>query len=235
MRGYAHVVKEDRQQPEHPLSRDRDGAVRFGRRRGALGAVPAEQLPERWRCATSRCQQREDDLVLATHGRGIWVIDDVSPLRSLTPDNAGGRGDADPERAAAAADRGNRRLVGRRRQLLGREPAVGRGDHLLPEARHVIGRMKLEILDSAGQCGRFESRPTKRKGLNRVIWSMRTKPPTVPPAAAIAGRLDPGPADHAGQLHRPADQGGRGHARSRSTCVTDKRSNFIDGRPQGAI
>ncbi len=30
-------------------------------------------------------QERDDDLVLATHGRGIWVIDDISPLRQLTP------------------------------------------------------------------------------------------------------------------------------------------------------
>ena len=26
-----------------------------------------------------------DDLVLATHGRGIWIIDDISPLRALSP------------------------------------------------------------------------------------------------------------------------------------------------------
>jgi hypothetical protein len=25
------------------------------------------------------------DLVLATHGRGIWIVDDISPLRALTP------------------------------------------------------------------------------------------------------------------------------------------------------
>jgi hypothetical protein len=27
----------------------------------------------------------ENDLIIATHGRGIWVIDDISPLRQLTP------------------------------------------------------------------------------------------------------------------------------------------------------
>ncbi len=30
-------------------------------------------------------QARESDLVLATHGRGIWVVDDISPLRALSP------------------------------------------------------------------------------------------------------------------------------------------------------
>ena len=31
-------------------------------------------------------QKREDDLVLATFGRGIYILDDYSPLRLLTPD-----------------------------------------------------------------------------------------------------------------------------------------------------
>jgi hypothetical protein len=45
--------------------------------------------------------------------------------------------------------------------------------------------MKLEIIDSAGKV--IDELPTsKRKGLNRVVWSMRTKPPQVPPAASLA-------------------------------------------------
>ena len=31
-------------------------------------------------------QPRESDLVVATHGRGIWIVDDISPLRALTPE-----------------------------------------------------------------------------------------------------------------------------------------------------
>ena len=34
---------------------------------------------------------RTSDLILATHGRGIWIIDDVSPLRALTPQVICGR------------------------------------------------------------------------------------------------------------------------------------------------
>ena len=40
----------------------------------------------RLRCDDMAVQARESDLVLATHGRGIWIIDDISPLRALTPD-----------------------------------------------------------------------------------------------------------------------------------------------------
>src|SRR2546425_12838628 len=29
---------------------------------------------------------RDHDLVIATHGRGIWIVDNITPLRALTPD-----------------------------------------------------------------------------------------------------------------------------------------------------
>jgi hypothetical protein len=59
------------------------------------------------------------------------------------------------------------------------------------KARHVIGRMKLEILDASGKV--VDELPTsKRRGLNRVVWSMRTKPPLVPPAASLAGNSTTG-------------------------------------------
>jgi len=45
--------------------------------------------------------------------------------------------------------------------------------------------MKLEILDSSGRV--IDELPaSKRPGLNRVMWTMRAKPPHVPPAAQIA-------------------------------------------------
>jgi hypothetical protein len=52
--------------------------------------------------------------------------------------------------------------------------------------------MKLEVLDSAGKV--VDQLPTsKRRGLSRVTWSMRLKPPTVPPAASAAGGATIGP------------------------------------------
>src|ERR1700745_4471283 len=45
--------------------------------------------------------------------------------------------------------------------------------------------MKLEVLDSSGRL--VDQLPaSKRPGLNRVMWTMRAKPPRVPPAAQIA-------------------------------------------------
>jgi hypothetical protein len=51
--------------------------------------------------------------------------------------------------------------------------------------RHLFGKMKLEVLDSSGRV--VDQLPaSKRPGLNRVMWTMRAKPPRVPPAAQIA-------------------------------------------------
>ena len=33
----------------------------------------------------SSCRNTSTTLVLATYGRGIWILDDITPLRELTP------------------------------------------------------------------------------------------------------------------------------------------------------
>ena len=52
-------------------------------------------------------------------------------------------------------------------------------------ARHLFGKIKLEVLDASGRVV-DELPASKRPGLNRVTWTMREKPPRVPPAAQIA-------------------------------------------------
>ena len=56
-----------------------------------------------------------------------------------------------------------------------------------PETRrvYITHFMKIEVLDAGGKVvGTVPS--TKRRGLSRVTWSMRLKPPRVPPAASAA-------------------------------------------------
>jgi hypothetical protein len=68
----------------------------------------------------------------------------------------------------------------------GENPASGAVITYYQKARHVIGRMKMEVLDASGKVV-DEIPASRRVGLNRVSWSMRTKPPLVPPAASLAG------------------------------------------------
>jgi hypothetical protein len=60
------------------------------------------------------------------------------------------------------------------------------------KTRHLFGKLKIEVLDSTGKVV-ADLPASKRAGLNRVIWSMREKPPRVPPAVQIAGAGTQGP------------------------------------------
>jgi len=136
-------------------------------------------------CAIWRFIRGTTILVIATHGRGIWIIDDITPLRVLTP-------------ATLASDV----VFIRARPTVLKIPANGgwsNGDasyvgNNSPDAavityylkkRHIFGDMKIEVRDTAGRLvGTIPS--TKRRGLSRVTWSMRLPPPRVPPAASAA-------------------------------------------------
>jgi hypothetical protein len=54
----------------------RDGGARWTRLRGGLPTIQVRDMA---------IHERDDDLVIATFGRGFWVLDDLAPLRALTP------------------------------------------------------------------------------------------------------------------------------------------------------
>jgi len=59
-------------------------------------------------------------------------------------------------------------------------------------ARHLYGPITIEVLDEKGKVvDTVEA--TTRRGINRVTWSMRTKPPRVPRAAQVAFEATQGP------------------------------------------
>ena len=184
VRGYAHVIKEDRVDPkilyagtEFGLFISRDAGASWEEfRPGNFPAVAVRDIAQ---------SKKGDDLVLATHGRGIWIIDDVSPLRSLTPAVVASNVTLMASAPVEQRIQGNGGWSEGDANFVGDNPPAGAVITYYQKARHVIGRMKLEIIGPDGQV--VEELPTaKRKGLNRVEWSMRTKPPVVPPAASIA-------------------------------------------------
>jgi photosystem II stability/assembly factor-like uncharacterized protein len=184
VRGYAHVIKEDLEKPdllflgtEFGLWISIDSGKTWAQFKGNhFPAVAVRDLA---------IQPRESDLVLATHGRGIWIVDDIVPLRNLT-------GSVTSQDVAFISARPvQQRIEGSGGWANG--DAVFVGDNP-PDAavityyqreRHLFGKLKIEILDSTGHVV-DEVPASKRSGLNRVTWSMREKPPRVPPAAQIA-------------------------------------------------
>jgi photosystem II stability/assembly factor-like uncharacterized protein len=224
VRGYAHVIKEDRDNP---------GILYLGTEHGMFvslnsGASWAQFKPNNFPDGVAvrdiALQEREDDVVIATHGRGIWVIDDVAPLRQLSPTVLAGSVALLPGKPVEQRIEGGGGWPEGNSTFYGQNPASGAQITYYQKARHVIGRMKLEILDSAGNVV-DEIPASKRRGLNRVSWAMRTKPPMVPPAASLAG------ASATGQRILPGDYSVRltkaGQVVSAPMKITlDRRAKF---------
>ncbi len=191
LKGYAHVVRED------PVVR---GLLYAGTELGLWisnddGASWAKFEGEDFPAVAVRdlaFQVRENDLVIATHGRGIWIIDDLTPLRSLTPQLLA-------QDAAFLPTRPQRQRIAARGGWVDGDaawsgPSASSGVTITyyQKSRHLFGKLKIEVVDSAGKV--VDTLPaSKRRGINRVVWPMNVAPPRVPPAAQVAGSATRGP------------------------------------------
>ena len=118
-----------------------------------------------------------NDLVVATHGRGVLVVDDISPLRKINSSLLNAEVAVIPTRPAPVT-------VGHGG---GSWPFAGyTGPNATEEARITYylksrvnsGAVKVEIYDDKGTF-LVDLPGTKRKGINIITWNMRTKPPKV--------------------------------------------------------
>ena len=185
VRGYAHVIKEDPLRPgllylgsELGLWISLDAGTTWAEFKGGnFPPVAVRDLAFHW---------REQDLVVATHGRGIWIVDDLTPLRALTPDVLEKSVALLPGRPARQKPVGSGGWPEGDATFSGSNPPAGATIAYYLKTRHTFGRMKLEILDASGRVIDTPP-PGTRKGINRVAWLMREKPPLVPTAAATVG------------------------------------------------
>ena len=189
-RGYAHVITEDTVDQnllflgtEFGLWISVDGGQHWAQYKGSnFPAVAVRDIV---------VQAREGDLVLATHGRGIWIIDDISAWRALTPDVMSKEATLIPGRAIQYFEtsggwaEGDESFSGRNRPSEAQITYYQKG-------RHIYGDLKIEILDKDGKL--VDTVPgSKHRGLNRSSWSMHVKAPAVPPAASILFEAAQGP------------------------------------------
>jgi photosystem II stability/assembly factor-like uncharacterized protein len=182
VRGWAHVIKEDLTNPnllflgtEFGLFISNDGGERWAQYKGSnFPAVAVDDLV---------IEPRTSDLVLATHGRGIWIIDDISPLRELKPEVM------QQEAGFLSVPQGIQWM-----ETSGGWPEGAnsfRGPNQTTEAtipyyqrtRHIFGDLKIEIFDGQGKLVDTIA-SSKHRGVNRATWSMHLKAPKVPPAAS---------------------------------------------------
>src|ERR1700733_188405 len=180
--GYAHVVRQDLLNAnllfvgtEFGLFISIDGGAHWAQFKGGLPNVAVRDIA---------IQPRESDLLLATHGRGIYILDDLTPIRALTPEILAKDLVMLPSRPSVLA------LPAGEQRFDGDSDFRGRS---LPEAaaiayyqrkRHIFGDLKVDIFDAQGQL-LTSLQGEKRRGLNRLQWPERAKPPKMPPAAGL--------------------------------------------------
>src|SRR5271154_6269733 len=146
VRGYAHVIKEDTVSPnllfvgtEFGLWISLDGGKQWAQYKGhEFPDVAVRDIV---------VQSRESDLVVATHGRGIWIVDDITPLRKLTPEVLAQDAVFVPGKQAQQRLEANGGWAEGNATFFGPDPADAALITYYQKKRHIFGKMTIEIFD----------------------------------------------------------------------------------------
>ncbi|WP_282042587.1 WD40/YVTN/BNR-like repeat-containing protein [Winogradskyella flava] len=136
-------------------------------------------------------QKRTNDLVLGTHGRGVIIIDDISPLREINPEVLSKKVHFFESKPTVMVDQsGFSGNFGAETQFVGRNPSRVAQIKYLLKKRHTFGKMTMEIQDMDGNKVSTLS-PGKSKGINIVNWNYRIKQPKIAKGKTTTGAVSP--------------------------------------------
>jgi len=127
---------------------------------------------------------REHDLIIGTHGRGIYILDDLTPLRALTAEVLESDVVLVPSRPSVMMMGDGFGWFNGDAEFVGEVPPQAASIFYYQKKRHIFGDLKIEVYDSEGELIKTLS-GGKRRGLNRVDMPMRLQPPKLPPASNL--------------------------------------------------
>ena len=197
VRGYAHVVRQDLVNPgllfvgtSSGLYIGLDGGAQWAQFKGNLPEVEVRDLA---------IHPREHDLMIATHGRGLYIIDDLTPLRALNHDVLAADVTMLPSRPSVLNIPAFEQRFDGDAAFDGESPGDEAQLAYYLKKRHMFGDCRLELYDASGKLV-VTAPGGKRRGINRVGIPMRLRPPKVPaannlvpqPFAFVGPRLLPG-------------------------------------------
>lgn len=202
-RGWVNVVIEDPRNPdllfvgtETGLFLSFDRGASFLRMTGNFPTVPVDDLV---------IHPRDHDLVVATHGRSIYILDDITPLERHRPG-----GDPielfDPRPATLFLPWKNESYGGQRRFAGDNPPSGALITYYLAEEKR--GQVRFSILGPDGNALRNFEGPSG-KGFHRLAWDLRANAPE----GVTRGR---------GALVPP------GRYRIELALESDERTSFVD-------
>lgn len=121
-------------------------------------------------------QAEEDALVMATHGRGIIIIDDISPIRQISEKMLDKELEFISLRPAIINEANGFGGYATMGEFVGENPTSAARIAYFMNKRHTFGKMTLEIFDASGKKV-ADLVPGKSKGLNEVFWNYSYKAP----------------------------------------------------------
>ena len=123
-------------------------------------------------------QERTGDLVMGTHGRGIIILDDVSPLRQLKPEILSKKLTFLDTKPTVMWEESTFGGTSGETQFVGANPSREAKIIYYLSKRHTFGKMTMKVYDQEGN-EIASLAPGKQKGINIVGWSYVMKAPKV--------------------------------------------------------
>jgi hypothetical protein len=190
-RGWSHVIREDLRTKgllyagtENGLYASWDDGARWVSIRNNMPPVPVRDLV---------IHPRDNDIIVATHGRGFYILDDASALQGL---GKAMKTEAYlfPTRPAVRWGASSGMFRSNQRDWMAPNPPAGAYFDVYlrnstPEP------VTITITDKAGKTVRVLREPRAAAGVNRVVWNLRYDNPSAPrPVAPVPGMADVPPA-----------------------------------------
>lgn len=124
-------------------------------------------------------------MVIATHGRGIIIIDDITPLRQISSDILTKDLHFFDRKPTILSDKAPFFEGGDAGQFVGNNPNKDAKIIYYLKSRHTFGKMTVEIFDEAGK-KMIDLNPGKAKGINIVDWDGYMLPPKIGKAKTVS-------------------------------------------------
>lgn len=129
--------------------------------------------------------KKTNDLIMGTHGRGIIIIDDISPLRQLTDEVVAKSLHFMKTKPFTMSEESTFGGTSSEVQFVGANPFDGAKIIYYLSKRHTFGKMSMKVYDESGKFV-TSLNAGKKKGINIVPWSFTGLVPVVAKGKTIS-------------------------------------------------
>ncbi|MEO1052106.1 MAG: hypothetical protein AAFX87_15850 [Bacteroidota bacterium] len=171
-------------------------------------------------------QKKTNDLVMGTHGRGVIILDDISPLRSLNQEVLAKNVHFFESTPAVMEEASPFGGTATEREFVGPNSNNNVKITYYLKKKHIFGKMLMEIQDLNGN-KLIELVPGKSKGINVVTWNGLIRQPKMAKGKSIARGGFTSPRVPAGTYNVVMTKGKETY-KSQVTYINDPKSLLTD-------